>query len=122
MSKKQENAAIEKWYGSDRKTQIAKTKDAINSKLITYGEWVKAVLITNQNTHENEKRAAIELLNTLLPKIHAQIDKSPENGKAFVEHMLGYYIGEYDEDDVDLFYGSSEAGKLSKERDTNLNE
>ena len=122
MSKKQENAAIEKWYGSDRKTQIARTKDAINSKLITYGEWVKAVLITNQNTHENEKRAAIELLNTLLPKIHAQIDKSPENGKAFIEHMLGYYIGEYDEDDVDLFYGSSEAGKLSKERDTNLND
>ena len=121
MSKKEQVAAIQKWFsyikdGDKRRDEISKAKENIDLGIITYSEWVKATLLMNRTKPANDNKAAIDLLSTLSEKIKGQICKKPEKSDAIVDALLMYYVGKHDKADAKIFYSDSKTIKPSKKK------
>ena len=108
MSKKQQDAAIQKWFSyikdsKKRGDEISRTREQIASGIISYPEWVKATLLINRIEQVNGKDASIELLRSLNGSIGPKNGNHPDQVESFIASLLSYYVGKHSKEDVNAF-------------------
>ena len=103
MTKKQQYAAIQKWFShieddDRRRAEISTAKECIDLGILTYTEWAKTVLLLNRISPSSPREAAIELLSTISAKISAQLVDLKESTTSA---MLTYFLGVHETGDLE---------------------